>query len=196
MIISKEHKFVFVAVPKTASTSIHNAWGITKHPPPHEYHMTLEEALKQNVECKDYFKFCFVRNPYQRFISTWFDLISNKNGHLYESWNSLGEEFVSFEQFVFKFPTSKWVNWVHFRKQVDYVKVDGLNKMNFIGRQEKFEEDFAEACRIIGIDKPNTQIVKASIRPRIEEIATKDYYDMISEVYHEDFEQFNYRKFS
>ena len=181
MIINNEYKFIFVGIPKTASTTIHNVCGHRVHPPPHIYHMKLNEILEQNSEYESYFKFCFVRNPYQRFISTWFDLANPNSGHTTQSWNDL-DKYNSFEHFVDEFPTSKWVNWVHFRKQIDYVLVDNLNKMDFIGKQENFEDDFTEACKLIGIDKPDTLNFpreRESVRPKIEEIATKYYYDMI-----------------
>ena len=194
MIINHEHKFIFIGIPKTASTAVHIGWNILKHPPPNEYHMGLNEVLNKNPECKDYFKFCFVRNPYHRFISSWFDLASPHSGHLKQEWNDL-DEYTSFEDFYSNFLDSKWIKWVHFLPQYSFCYVDGINKMDFIGRQENFDEDFSEACKLIGIQRPVTERVRFSKKPKSnKELLTKELQDVIDKFYDKDFKEFKYKK--
>ena len=78
MVVSDENRFAFVCIAKAASTSIRRRFGFTAtpenpDPPPHIYHMFLKDIIKQKPEAKDYFKFCFVRNPYDRLYSTYAD---------------------------------------------------------------------------------------------------------------------------
>ena len=83
MIIDHESKFIFVAVAKTACTSIHRSFEITQDPEPNIYHMHLKDIIKTNPEAKGYFKFGFVRNPYDRLVSAYHDF-KHCEGH--QSW--------------------------------------------------------------------------------------------------------------
>ena len=73
MIFSDKYKYLGICIPKTGSTSLQSLFG----PPygevvgrgPGEHHMDLKEALRQFHRTKDYFKFTFVRNPYDRVVS-------------------------------------------------------------------------------------------------------------------------------
>ena len=83
--ISHKHKFIFIHIPKTAGTSIEQAlrdetcqllpgeWAAGRglHAPLN--HLTLQELVDYGIltpaQLKSYFKFCFVRNPWDRLIS-------------------------------------------------------------------------------------------------------------------------------
>ena len=83
--ISHQHRFIFIHIPKTAGTSIEKAlcdescqllpgeWDRTRvsHTPLN--HLTLQELVDYSIltpaQFKTYFKFCFVRNPWDRLIS-------------------------------------------------------------------------------------------------------------------------------
>ena len=191
MIINHQDKYIFIAVPKTASTSIHLAWGHFEHPEPPLYHMTLSECLKENG-CDDYFKFMFVRNPYMRFISTWANLTDPRAGHTWAS--SILPEYGDINNFCRKFSESKWSQWIHFRKQIQYCYVDGVNKMDFIGRQENFNADFQKACEMIPTPTPNVGRTRTSKHGSIDDDLTPESKEIIYEFYRQDFEEFGYEK--
>ncbi len=76
MIISHEHRYVFIEIPKNASQSIRkflleNCNGFS-------------DGVAHNVyvpeECKDYLHFCVIRNPYSRFVSL-YDFICDRPKH-------------------------------------------------------------------------------------------------------------------
>ena len=84
MLISHKHKFVFIEIEKTGSTSIRNmlenyfkkdvtifTYPSRKFPLLHR-HNTIKEAVESIPECKNYFKFSFVRNPWDREVSRFF----------------------------------------------------------------------------------------------------------------------------
>lgn len=191
MIINHNYKYIYIAVPKTASTTVHMAWGHTEHPEPPLYHMKLDECLSENPECSDYFKFCFVRNPYDRFISTWFNLTDPTAGH---TWAAELKDYENIDNFCKNFVESKWSDWIHFRPQVDYCMVGGKNKMDFVGRQENFENDFSEACNLIGIGRPPTGRFRTTPHGGVDECLTSDTKEIIYNFYKKDFELFNYEK--
>ena len=191
MIVDDNNKFVFVAVPKTASTTIHLAFGYYKHPEPPLYHMKLNELLDQRPECSNYFKWCFVRNPYDRFLSTWFNPIDHRAGH---TWAKDLLKYKTFENFCLNFTNSKWKTWIHFRPQTDYCIVDNVNKMDFIGKQENFDKDFTLVCNKIGIGRPATGRYRSTPHGTVNELMTDKMKDIVYNFYQRDFEMFGYEK--
>ena len=79
MIIDHDNKFVFVAVPKTASTAMHDALERSlgrriPHGPEREFHATaIELADRLGERWTQYLRIGFVRNPYERFVSAYWD---------------------------------------------------------------------------------------------------------------------------
>lgn len=68
--VSNKHKFIFVHIPKTAGVTISSIL---------DDYCTLDEKKKHNMnphgqrnQISRYFKFCFVRNPWDRFLSCYF----------------------------------------------------------------------------------------------------------------------------
>jgi hypothetical protein len=72
MVIGKQHKFVFIMVPKTASQSM-RFWLIDNYGGDMPRGQSHERNIPQR--CKDWFTFCCVRNPYDRAISLWFSAV-------------------------------------------------------------------------------------------------------------------------
>jgi len=72
MVISDKHKFVFIMTPKTASQSI-RFW--LNHHYGGDKRSGTSHLLTIPHKCKDWFKFCCVRNPYSRAISLWFSAV-------------------------------------------------------------------------------------------------------------------------
>jgi hypothetical protein len=83
--ISHKHRFIFIHIPKTAGTSIEEAlrdescqllpgeWDYRRAPHAPLNHLTLQEVADCGIltpaQLKSYFKFCFVRNPWDRLVS-------------------------------------------------------------------------------------------------------------------------------
>ena len=102
MIISHRHKFIFFAVPKTGTHALRQALG--RHLGPDDWeqqelferrrlpipelarlghgHISVRQlkSLLPREQWDGYFKFAFVRNPYDRFVSTCFFLMRNQPG--------------------------------------------------------------------------------------------------------------------
>lgn len=83
MFISDQNKFIFFHIPKSAGTSIHYDLKLkysqmTDDPLPPIHHVRVEDYLKYNQDKKDYFKFCFVRNPFDRLLSVYCDFTQNR----------------------------------------------------------------------------------------------------------------------
>lgn len=196
--ISHKHKFIFIHIPKTGGTSIEEAlhdescqllagewdYGRVRHAPLN--HLTLQEladsGLVTPAQINAYFKFCFVRNPWDRLISE----ISCR-------WLSPWFKDMPMAQRI-RYACAQAADPTgianHLRPQADFVTATGL-QMDFIGRFEHLEDDFAEVCRLLG--------VKATLphRNRSEHRPYQEYYDaesrsLIAHTYRRDIDAFHY----
>lgn len=145
--VFKKHKCIFFHIPKTAGLSVSHSlfgnidWG---HRTVNDYKNYFGEELFQS-----YYKFSFVRNPYQRLYSAFIflkkgginsqDLAFSKN-HL--------SDYDCFEDFVKEGLHKKEImEWVHFKPQHYFLTdKDGNLVMDFIGKMERIDEDFRHVC--------------------------------------------------
>ena len=129
-----------------------------------------------------YYKFCFIRNPYDKIVS---------------AWNHVNR---------FKIPFNNYLNLINICNDVEYmhmfmpqvkniVNEKGLIDINFIGKFENLEEDFQTILKNIGI-KNIIHDVKKQMNKR-EHLDFYKYYDQdtlnkVNFLLLEDFKKLNY----
>lgn len=210
--LSKEFKFIFVHIPRTAGQSIEsffldrsNDSGDIRNRcllrpnfnprkgPPRLAHLTAEEYLTkgyiENEFFSKYFKFTFVRNPWQRIISEYFYSYQHKHKN--------------FKIFLFKhFPTKKndsylklQANFRHILPQNKYIFDRRGNKLvDFIGRFENLELDFKFVCQKLNIDYkplPKTNQSRPET-PDYHQFYDNETRDFVADFYAQDISLFNY----
>ena len=189
MIIDDKRKYLFVCVAKTASTSIRRRLGYNDDPPPEEYHMFLSEGLRKNPRAASYFKFGFVRDPYDRLFSSYINL--KYDGH---AWATALKQKANFREFIMGFEHSEYSNYIHLRPQSESLAINGNLGVDFLGRFENLIDDFKKIEEIIGY--PHKEL--SQIRSSSKGIEPKFYDDqmrkVVQKVYAEDFERFGYEK--
>lgn len=195
--INHKHKLIFIHIPRTGGTSIERAlngrdW-FNVHAP--SKHLTAHTAKKIYSEYWDrYFKFTFVRNPWDRMVSMlkygWFYGVKINQGKKI----SLDDYFDKFKKVEYD---ERFFNSNQFS---DYNTIEGSiyknifgEDMDFIGKFENLEEDFSKICLINNIkNKKIPHIEKSHNRKQYH-----NYYDsrsrsLIEEKYYKDIELFNY----
>lgn len=196
--ISHKHKFIFIHISKTAGTSIETVlrdescqllpgqWDTARirHTPLN--HLTLQELVDYNgltpAQLKSYFKFCFVRNPWDRLIS-----------EIYCRWMSPWFRDLTTEERIrracafAKEPTGV-AN--HLRPQQDFVSAAGL-AMDFIGRFEYLEADFAYLCHLLGIATALPHLNR-STRDTYQTYYTAETQALVAATYQRDIAAFHY----
>tara|TARA_Y100001938_G_C8088710_1_gene433693 strand:+ start:1622 stop:2230 length:609 start_codon:yes stop_codon:yes gene_type:complete len=202
MIINHNKRFIFVAVAKTACTSIRRSLGYTKDPLPLRYHMNLKDMINQNPETENYFKFGFVRNPYYRLVSAFFNF-RNSNTH-----GSIPPYYVPFYEYNnfrdFVLDLDKMAEKIiHLKTQYDYLEYKGGVGVDFIGRFENLNEDFETVKSLIGIESEPLGIHRQHVSG-LNGVARKsdNYMDEYDEetkeityrFYKKDFMEFGYEK--
>ena len=195
--ISHQHRFIFIHITKTAGTSIEKAlrdetcqllpgeWDHARirHTPLN--HLTLQELADYGIltptQLESYFKFCFVRNPWDRLIS-----------EVFCRWMSPWFKDLTVDQRIRRACELAATRGIanHIRLQQDFVSAGGL-QMDFIGRFEHLEEDFGHVCRLLGIEASLPHLNRSSHR------SYQEYYDeetraLAAATYRRDIDAFQY----
>jgi len=162
VILSETKKFLFIHIPKTAGTSIRQALephGVTEYSsytrgledyiavkrkfPPHLSYAGAAEAL--TVDLRRYYRFTFVRNPWARFVSMYEYYRKDANHAMHRRCMTC-----SFADFIHDVLARRAT--FDTKNQIDYiVPPPGLGPLDFIGKVENIENDFAAVCAKLGI---------------------------------------------
>lgn len=162
-----DNRAIFIHLPKTAGTSVSRQLGLStsRHVPAEIYRATNPNKFAS------YFKFCFVRNPFDRLVSSYAFLRQggmNATDAYFSKQKVL--PFENFEHFLVegfaRDPETR--AWVHFRPQSEFVcDRFGRNLMDFTGRFERITEDYATIAGRLGkpLDLPlSNQSVRGDFR--------------------------------
>jgi len=204
---------LFIWIPRTAGTSIFNALsrhGMVQIKWPETLgaftgrgmvtftHMSVMALLELGFIEEEFFrrafKFCFVRNPWDRLVSLFFKIKEDDGiqGGL--------DRYSSFEQFCKDLPNLHidppgfyhYRGYSFFSNQVDWI-TDGSGRIfvDFVGRFENLREDFEKVCSIIGVEAELPHDNRSSHRPYWE-YYTEETRRIVEAVYRRDIETFGY----
>lgn len=205
MIISAKNSFIFAAVPKTGTHAVRQALRehlgpddleqvglfVTKRFPMPELakighgHITLAE-VKPHLPSEDFerfFKFGFVRNPFDRFIS-FCAFMTRQHGYFDREPQRVMHHFLFVEP-----PANK----VHYEPQhIFFTADDGALLSDYVGRVEEMQASYDEVCGRIGIPSRALERVNASRRGDYRQYYTPELRDAVAKLYARDLELFGY----
>ncbi len=205
VIISHQHQFIFFAVPKTGTHSIRQALRPHLGAGDEEQARLFEQHSFSHPELKAighghisvaqvkpvlgddvferYFKFAFVRNPWDRFVS-FCAFISRTTGQFEENPHGFMAQMIHspppLQQMLYQ-PQSALLT-----------DVDGRLTMDFVGHVETMERDYKSICERLQLQpRPLEQVNGSRHRPYA------DYYnqplrDLVAGKYRQDIEMFGY----
>ncbi|BAU50348.1 sulfotransferase [Sulfurifustis variabilis] len=214
MLLSHRHQFLFVHIAKTGGTSVRAAlapllWRdplfwlaypcrrlshlsghrtVTKFPR-HAKIIAAKEMLPHEVFTR-LFKFAFVRNPWDLQVSSYH--------HLKRERPHLVAHVKDFSDFVrFKLDPERSYEYhldTSIEMQSDYVKdLSGRIIVDFIGRYERLEEDFARVCDRLGIaQRPLPHKRQAKDRDDYRRYYDEVTADLVAKRFLPDIEAFRY----
>lgn len=156
-----ELKCIFVHIPKTAGTSLQK----TLFDFTHTGHIRWDEYRAIDKKRYDlYFKFAFVRNPWDRLVSAYFYLKAGGRNSSDKEWSErVLSKYDSFESFVLGWLTAENIKtWNHFVPQTDFIydKNDKL-MIDFLGKFENLVNDFNFISDRIGVNRELENINKS-----------------------------------
>jgi hypothetical protein len=205
MIISHQHRFVFAAIPKTGTHSVRQALRehlsaddleqvglfVNKRFPFEELaaikhgHITLEQIRPFLGEPAfgDYFKFAFVRNPFDRFVS-YCAFMTRADGAFLKNPQQV-MRYILFQ--------ARPMQHVLFQPQHTFVTdADGTMLADRVGRVEDMQSSYDAICERIGIPTASLGQVNSSRRGSYRDYYDQPLIDGVAELYRRDLELFGY----
>ncbi|MCW1872674.1 sulfotransferase family protein, partial [Campylobacter jejuni] len=187
---------IFIHVPKVAGTSIERVvfetdkWLVG--------HVRALDYINQDKnKFESYFSFAFVRNPFDRMVSA-FHYLKKGGGNDYDkNWaNENLKDFDTFEQFVLALKNKnikdKILSWQHFTPQYKFICDENKNILvNFIGKLENINNDFKIVKNELNFDR-NLIHSNSSEHEIFSNYYNEKTYNIIAELYKEDFALFDY----
>ena len=143
--LSKSKKFIFIHAGKDGGTSIKKAMMSSNNPHGMKYvvgpHDSIQDYKITRYNLDKYFKFCFIRNPWDRLHSMYkWNIFSWNNTR--NTWKKPGGRKYCLEQFK-RFISQGSLDLTVLEKICDS---DGVIQMDFIGRYCELQSDFNEVC--------------------------------------------------
>lgn len=191
-------KSIFIHIPKAGGIStIKSLYGKDINGFGHPTYMRFVNMYGKR-DFDSFYKFTFVRNPWDRTLSAYKFLQQGGMHHLDRKFcdDVLGQ-YETFEDFVLNWLTPENVrNWVHFIPQYLYIYDESLNlKVNFVGRFEELNKDFETVRNVVGFGSPLKHLNKTQDenKKNYRESYTPEMVEVIKEVYKKDIELFYYQ---
>jgi len=183
------YQCIFVHVPKTAGKSISHSlfnWILGPHMNILKFQLVFPKPTFDR-----YFKFAFVRNPYDRLVSAFFYLKnSDPNSSDYPWAKANLSRYDDFETFVTDWVTPQNIlTWPHFKPQYRFIcDVHDHVLVDFIGRYENLEQDFAIVAQKLQINAELQYRNRGQHRRRkYHTYYTEETKNIVAEVYERDF---------
>ncbi len=190
-----EYGAIFIHIPKAAGTSIYTSLFGTLG----GGHMSAKryKIMFGPMKFNAYYKFTFVRNPYDRVLSAYNFL---KKGGM----NSYDKKFAdtniiqykNFDDFVINGLNVKKdiQNWIHFVPQYKFLMIDNDINGIFIGKLENIDQDFKYISNVLGIKAELKKTNSSNTEINYKEFYRNDEVKQIIErIYEKDLQFFDYK---
>jgi hypothetical protein len=199
--ISHEHKFIFIHIPKCGGTSVEcafNAWDDKDNffVGSRKQHWFLDQIIKANPESKDYASFAFIRNPFSRIVSE-YKYAKKESHNNCDHIKSDSPLNLSFKEFCkdLEYNLDQYCYHFHEKSLCDYLlNANGSEKVNYIGRLENFQKDFNAICDKMEIpQKRLPHVFKSDDKKNYTEYYDDETRAIIAEKYAKDIDYFGYK---
>jgi hypothetical protein len=187
--ISHANKFMWFRVAKVGTRSIFGHF--TKYDVP----LDLEHAMRMRYPTdlfEDYFKFAFVRHPLGRFMSAWRNKVVNHNYFGFDSETlSRMQRVENFAAWVATFDLSDLATADHHLALQS--RLIDLTQIDYLGRLESFDDDFAAVCHEIGVPVSHVEPLNQTRREDDEpEPVSDELRSLVTKIYRRDLQVFGY----
>ncbi|HRY36260.1 MAG TPA: sulfotransferase family 2 domain-containing protein [Candidatus Magasanikbacteria bacterium] len=199
MIVSHQHKFIFIHIQKTAGSSISEY--LKEHSQceeigKHWNALAVRKFLGEKI-WNEYFKFSFVRNPFDRLVS-WYNMIASTkediNGffkYVHANADTFADFIEKCDQTVYEDDGIKSVRIPQF----DYLSDEQGNLLiDFVGKFENLEKDFKFICEKIGLPYEGLNKINSYEHSAYENFYNESLLAKTEKIVKKDMEKFDYQK--
>lgn len=194
--IFDKHGFIFIHVPKTGGLSVLQS--ILNQDFRVGHKRAIQFLKHDQKRFESYFKFAFVRNPYDRFVSAYSYLYKGGAGYEDEDFARRHiRPYKDFETFTYSLENPKFVKkilrWRHFKPQHHFL-CDNSNKLliDFVGKYETMARDYEHIRNKLGFGN-DLKHVNSSGKRDFRQFYNKRTQSIIKDLYKEDFNIFDYK---
>jgi len=196
--ISHELRSIFVHVQKTGGSSIRDALGMAQFDA-HKHRFASElRAIYGADTWNQYFKFAFVRNPWDRLVSWWEMMRRNvvegrpRNGFQRYVMERAGTFAEFLQQCDAEYRDADGAKWIY-RNQLDYLTdADDVLLVDFVGRFEQLQLDFSRVAARLNVAPITLPRVNATVRRPYASYYSRELRELVAERYAKDIEAFGY----
>ena len=186
-------KFIFIHIPKTGG---HSMRGVLKKRHTNSerlcqqrgIHPNINDYIKEGYNLDNFFKFAFVRNPWDRLLSNYHFRI--------QIMRSKDTAAVSFRDWVLNSKTKRGHSFLNtgemYKPQCSYITFNKTKMVDFIGRYENLQQDWDFVCDQLQIKKQTLPHKNKSSHSSYRDYYDEDTIDLVSEYFQEDIENFDY----
>lgn len=205
-IVSDKHKCIFIHIKKTAGISISTALLELMGYDTYIYHNENSEALQpaqatihvdrhcSSIQLREmipekfenYYKFAFVRNPWERIHSLYKHLARRGNPveiAMHPNDNTKARSF------TYCLTNTKLL---FHKPQTYYITENGKIIVDFVGRFENLSKDFKHVCDVLGVKKTLPELNRDPTHSNYANAYTERTEKIIRNVYAEEIEMFGY----
>lgn len=190
-----ENKCVYIHIPKVAGVSISES--LFGNQSAGHFPMRVIEHGLGPAETRDWFRFAFVRCPWDRVYSGYRFLLG---GGMNEGDELMGErirrESDGFNDFVMNWLTpARMAEYIHFREQFWFVaSIDGSVHLDFVGRFEHLAEDYEKLRERLGFGEPLQSLNRTALKKKpLTEVYTEEAVAKVAKLYARDIAQFDFK---
>jgi hypothetical protein len=197
-VIDHNLKIVFVEIPKTATQTItkeftdqRNPIGWSKAHMLYRQHYSISQLLEYDYlstkQFDDYFKFSFIRNPFERAVSEYFYRCKiHKN---YENEHPTFDHFIAQD---LEYTQRQQSIHQHLLPNYDFIYMNDVCKMNFVGRYENLQNDYDTLCDMINKPKSKLKIKNSTYHNHYSEYYSEQTKKLLVSKYANDIQYLDY----
>ena len=192
-IICHRYKFIYFYIPKVACTSFkHLMLDLTETTiAKGGVHVTPFKILANDDDHRDYKRFSFVRNPYDRLASCYVEKVTSGKADLWDTYKFNSKcSFTQFVEILMGLPKHK-IN-PHLKPQALILKQ--WTGIDWIGRYESLDKDWYIIQKRLGIEPRELPVENPSGKKHYSKYYNKHTRDLVYRYYLEDFKTFKYKK--
>ena len=166
-------KCIFIHIPKTAGSTIKKALGIRGT----HYTSTQIKGDLNPFFWDNYFKFAFVRNPFDKLVSNFFF-----NGHHF------GFRDCTFKEYIVAYKNGAKIS-------NDVVTQHGYleQEIDFIGRFENLQKDMEFICDKLNKPMPQLSKENSTVHDHYTTYYDDETVKLVEELFEKDLKRFNYK---
>lgn len=201
--ISHKHRCIFTHVPKVAGKSILGLFGLPelgrdyRQPigyiqDPYDHHRLVEYRGLDFFP--SYYKFAFVRNPWDRLVSSFFYLDSGGANPFDDAFRKKHLERFNGEFGAFARNLQDVISTKHFLPQFSWISDnDGKLLTDFVGRYDNLTSDVRHICGRLGLDASSLPHRNRSSHKHYSEYYDAETKAIVAQCYSKDIEYFSFR---